>query len=159
MNIEEQIGEIVCEIYNEGFDDCETHKEVSLDSIKEAEQKVSNLLTQQREEAVAKAIKTLLVIEGITSDDFMLDVDCKLEMNNGRDKNSFTQEEAQEMTKRLTDIYQLSHNVVASCCVNRHNKMLEEKLKSLIEYNHLGKDSLKEAINVYLSQQKEKGKE
>lgn len=93
-----------------------------------------------------KIIKTLLCIEGITSDDLMLDVDCKLHMNDGRDKNSFTQEEAQEMGERLLKIYELSHNIVSSCCRGRHDKMLEEVYEALLKANDISKNTLKEIL-------------
>jgi predicted acetyltransferase len=93
-----------------------------------------------------KIIKTLLCIEGITDDSLMLDVDCKLNMYGDRYKNTFTQEEAQEMGEKLLKIYQLSHNILSSCYFSRHDTLLEKVYKGLIKADYIDKDTLKETI-------------
>lgn len=69
--------------------------------------------------------RRLTAIETCTSDDFMMDMDCKLNMNDGRDKNTFTQEEAQEMAGRLLEIYEMSHSAVSSCCLGQHENIVD----------------------------------
>lgn len=68
----------------------------------------------------------LEAIETITSTDFMELASCKFFMNNGRDKDTFTQEEAQEMVRALTDIYLIAHGGVSNCCKGKHMKLVEQ---------------------------------
>jgi predicted nucleic acid-binding protein len=101
-----------------------------------------------RREAVEKLIKTLLCIEGVVSSDLMSDMEMKV-----ANKRKITQEEAKEMEKLLTDIYHLTHNVVADCCRNRHNDLLENTYQALIKFNDISKDTLKETIEEYLKKE------
>lgn len=51
----------------------------------------------------------------ILETDFCMDMDCKLNLHGGRDKNSFTQEEAQTMAKMLGQLYTMSHYWYCVC--------------------------------------------
>ena len=93
-----------------------------------------------------KIIKTLICIEGVTASDFMEDMDMRT-----LDGKEFTQDDAKTMQLILVDIYHLAHNIVASCCRNSHDKLLEKVYGSLIETNYISKDSLEKTV-VELSQ-------
>lgn len=60
-------------------------------------------------------LKLVKDINDILEDDFCMDMDCKLNLNDGRDRNSFTQEEAQQMAKIIGSLYTLSHYWYCHC--------------------------------------------
>lgn len=68
-------------------------------------------------------------IELAVSGDFMQDMECKLYLNGGRDKNTFTQEEAHEMVKLLLDVFSISHGAVSPCCEGKHMDIVKSYLK------------------------------
>lgn len=53
-------------------------------------------------------------------DDFMFDVDCKLNLH--KEKEIFTQQEAQEMGRRLLEIYTIAHCIECEACGRKWRK-------------------------------------
>lgn len=60
-------------------------------------------------------LKLVQDMNDLLETDFCFDMDCKLSLNDGRDKNSFTQEEAQQMAKLIGELYTLSHYWYCGC--------------------------------------------
>lgn len=65
-------------------------------------------------------LKMLREIDNIVQDDFTAEMETKLRLHDKPDK--FTQEEAQIMAKKLTDVYVIAHGISCVC----GNKYLEE---------------------------------
>lgn len=107
---------------------------------------IATLIQESNERVAEKLFKTLLCIEGVNSDDFAEEMDMKR-----ADKKKFTQEEAKEFSDKMITTYHLSHNIVADCCRNTHNDLLEKVYKGLIDSNFIGSDTLKESLSEYLS--------
>lgn len=60
-------------------------------------------------------LKLVQDMNDMLENDFCMDMDCKLHLHDGRDKNSFTQEEAQQMADLIGKLYTLSHYWYCHC--------------------------------------------
>ena len=77
-------------------------------------------LTELRKEEEMKPndlnyLKLVRDMNDMLENDFCMDMDCKLHLHGGRDKNSFTQEEAQQMADLIGKLYTLSHYWYCHC--------------------------------------------
>jgi hypothetical protein len=143
-NILERFGRL----YQDYLSECAVYDNPSLwssDGTKSCVEQLSTLISHERAEAVRKLIKTILCIEGINSDDFSEEMDMKV-----ANKQKFTQEEAKEFQKKMVATYYLTHNIVADCCKNTHDKLLGDIYKSLVDNNFISEGTLGETVEEYL---------
>lgn len=81
-------------------------------------------------------LKLVQDMNDMLENDFCMDMDCKLHLHDGRDKNSFTQEEAQQMADLIGKLYTLSHYWYCHCGLGKGYEADQPKTTSTdIEVN------------------------